>query len=371
MNEFPFIPLVDLNSQYAELKDQIDKAVSDCIADGNFIKGKIVTEFENAFSEYLGLKYCIGCGNGTDALELILKSLNIGTGDEVIVPALTWIATAEAVNNVGAEPVFVEISHDSYNIDVQKIEEKITKKTKAIIAVHLYGCPADMNEILIIAEKYKLYVVEDCAQAHGAEYYGKKVGSFGIASSFSFFPSKNLGAFGDAGAVVTNNEDLSNTVRRFSNHGQLQKRHAHSIIGRNSRLDSIQASILNVKLPYLDSWNSRRREAAGYYKSKLDGIKSLILPEEPHGRQHVYHLFVIRTKKRDELAEHLRRNGIASSVHYPAPLPFLDAYSYKQHKDKDFPVTLSVSKEVLSIPLFPYITRSQLDHICHAILDFY
>ena len=263
------IQRVDLKALYLELKEEIDKAVSDCIAESNFIKGKIVSQFENAFSKYLGLNYCVGCGNGTDALELILKSLNIGIGDEVIVPALTWIATAEAVNNVGAEPIFVDINQDNYTIDVSKIEEKITSKTKAIIPVHLYGCPADMNEIIRIAKEYELFIVEDCAQAHGAEYSGKKVGTFGIAAAFSFFPSKNLGAFGDGGAVVTNNEELANKVRMISNHGQLQTRHLHAVIGRNSRLDSIQASVLNVKLPYLDKWNTNRIKVSQLYKFRL------------------------------------------------------------------------------------------------------
>ena len=270
MNQTTIIPLVDLRAQYLGIKEEIDRAINDCIVESNFIKGKKVTEFENAFSQYLGADYCVGCGNGTDALELILKSLNIGSGDEVIVPALTWIATAEAVNNVGAEPVFVDITTDTCIIDAGKIEEKVTKRTKAIIPVHLYGCPADMNQISRIGKKFRLFIVEDCAQAHGAEYFGKKVGTFGIASAFSFFPSKNLGAFGDGGAIVTNNQELANTVRKISNHGQLKTRHSHSIIGRNSRLDSIQASILNVKLPYLDKWNKNRIKASKYYQFKTE-----------------------------------------------------------------------------------------------------
>jgi dTDP-4-amino-4,6-dideoxygalactose transaminase len=365
------IPLVDLNTQYLNIKDEIDKAINDCIVEGTFIKGKKVTEFENAFKQYLGTEYCIGCGNGTDALELILKSLNIGTGDEVIVPALTWIATAEAVNNVGAEPVFVDINLDNFTIDVLKIKEKVTERTKAIIPVHLYGCPAEMKAIIRIADEFKLFIIEDCAQAHGAEYFGKKVGTFGIASAFSFFPSKNLGAFGDAGAVVTSNEELANTVRKISNHGQLQTRHSHSIIGRNSRLDGIQASILNVKLKYLDRWNSNRIMASEFYQSKLKGFETITLQPPTQNRIHVFHLFTVRSRRREELIEALNNNGIASGIHYPTPLPFLEAYKYKHHKPGDFPIAEKISKEILSLPIYPEITELQIDTICATIFEVY
>ena len=242
------IPFVDLNAQYQSIKSEVDTAVQECINEGNFIKGRAVCEFEKAFADYLGADYCLGCGNGTDALEIILSSLHIGPGDEVIVPALTWISTAEAVNNTGAEPVFVDVNKDNYTIDYSKIEEKITSRTKAIIPVHLYGCPAAMEEINNIAVKHGLHVIEDCAQSHGANYRGVKTGTIGIASAFSFFPSKNLGAYGDGGAIVTSNKELYETARMISNHGQLKTKHNHTIIGRNSRLDSLQASVLNVKL---------------------------------------------------------------------------------------------------------------------------
>jgi dTDP-4-amino-4,6-dideoxygalactose transaminase len=365
------IALVDLKVQYLSLKAELDKAISDCILSDNFIKGKIVSVFENAFAKYLEIDYCIGCGNGTDALELILRALNIGPGDEVIVPAFTWIATAEAVNNIGAEPVFVDIDSVDLTIDPEKIEEKITSKTKAIIPVHLYGNPADMNKILKIAKHHGLFVIEDCAQAHGAEYYGKKVGTFGIAASFSFFPSKNLGAFGDAGAVVTSDEELANTIRRISNHGQLVTRHAHAIIGRNSRLDSIQAAVLNVKLPHLDQWNSNRIKASAYYTSKLKGLAGVVLPTIKENRKHVFHLYVIQTQRRAELIEELTRNGIASGIHYPVSLPFLDAYKYKLHKAGDFPVSEKVSAATLSLPIYPEISNIQIDRICNCILESY
>lgn len=370
MNQTKMIPLVDLKAQYLSLKEEIDKAICDCIAEGNFIKGKIVTEFENAFSQYLGTEYCVGCGNGTDALEIILKSLNIGIGDQVIVPALTWIATAEAVNNVGAEPVFVDIDQNNYTIDVEKIETKITEKTKAIIPVHLYGCPADIAEILIIANKHGLHIIEDCAQAHGAEYDGKKVGTFGIASAFSFFPSKNLGAFGDGGAIVTNNLELANTSRMISNHGQLNTRHSHSMIGRNSRLDSIQASILKVKLSHLDQWNKNRREASQHYLSRLERNDSIILPCIEPNKINVYHLFVIRSKQREKLMKALNENNISCGIHYPKPLPFIDAYNYKKHRLVDFPNSVKISNEILSLPIYPEITDSQIDTICDQIMKF-
>jgi dTDP-4-amino-4,6-dideoxygalactose transaminase len=369
MNQYDKIALVDLKAQYLDLKDEIDSAISDCILGDNFIKGKIVSVFENAFAKYLGTEFCLGCGNGTDALELILKSLGIGPGDEVIVPAFTWIATAEAVNNVGAEPVFVDIDSTDLTIDPLKIEEKITKKTKAIIPVHLYGNPAEMNKIMKIATHYNLFVIEDCAQAHGAEYFGKKIGTFGVAASFSFFPSKNLGAFGDAGAVITNNEELASSVRRLSNHGQLVTRHAHAIVGRNSRLDSIQAAILNVKLQRLERWNDNRIKAAGYYRSKLSGMAELILPDMKESKKHVYHLFTVQSKKRAALVEELTRKGIGTGIHYPVPLPFLEAYKYKNHKSGDFPVSEKISTETLSVPMYPEITTAQIDRICQSIVE--
>lgn len=362
------IPFVDLHEQYSGIKSEIDNAIKECIKEGNFIKGKAVSDFETSFAGYLGAKYCLGCGNGTDALEIILASLNIGPGDEVIVPALTWIATAEAVNNVGAEPVFVEINSMTYTIDYKRIEEKITKKTKAIIPVHLYGCPADMNEISGIAREYGLFVIEDCAQAHGAEYFGKKAGSFGIASAFSFFPSKNLGAFGDGGAIVTNNKELSEVARKISNHGQLNERHKHFIIGRNSRLDSIQAAILSVKLKYLNEWNLKRLKAASFYISRLKDKTEYILPVAQQDKKHVYHLFVIRCKERKKVIDLLDEKNISWGIHYPKPLPFLDAYSYKNHKTIDFAIANDVTNEIFSIPVYPEIKTEHLDIICDQLL---
>jgi dTDP-4-amino-4,6-dideoxygalactose transaminase len=364
------IPFIDLYLQYESIKNEIDNAIKSCIQESNFIKGKAVSDFESAFAEYLGAEYCLGVGNGTDALEIILKSLQIGAGDEVIVPALTWIATAEAVNNVGAEPVFVDVNSLNYTIDFKSIERQITKKTKAIIPVHLYGCPADMNEIIRIAEKFGLYVIEDCAQAHGAEYFGKKVGTFGIASAFSFFPSKNLGAFGDGGAIVTNNKELADLSKEISNHGQLNKKHKHLMIGRNSRLDSIQASILRVKLKYLDEWNLKRQQAAMHYISRLNDNSELILPLKENDKKHVFHLFNIRCRNRSRLIDLLEAESISWGIHYPSPLPFLDAYRYKKHKTEDFASAVRITNEIISVPIYPEITSDQIDIICDQMLKY-
>lgn len=364
------VPFVDLNGQYKSIKDEIDTAIKDCIEGGNFIKGTEVSDFETAFASYIGAEYCLGCGNGTDALEIILKSLEIGADDEVIVPALTWIATAESVNNSGAEPVFVEINPQTYTIDYTKIEEKITKRTRAIIPVHLYGYPADMNEILTIADKYGLFVIEDCAQAHGAEYFGRKVGTFGIASAFSFFPSKNLGAFGDGGAVVTNDKDLAILTRKISNHGQLKEKNRHFIIGRNSRLDSIQASILSVKLRYLNEWNQKRHQAASFYISRLKENRAFVLPFSEKNKKHVYHLFVIRCKQRARLINLLNEKNIKWGIHYPKPIPFLEPYSIKRKENDNFIVTSNITTEIISIPIFPEITELQLNLICDQLLKY-
>lgn len=361
------IPLADLQAQYLSVKPEIDKAVAKCIEDSDFIRGKQVGLFEDAFASYIGAPFCVSCGNGTDALELILRALDIGPGDEVIVPALTWIATAEAVNNTGAEPVFADIKGSSFTIDPADIEAKITNRTKAVIAVHLYGCPADMDELCMITEKNNLHLVEDCAQSHGAVYKEKKTGTFGIAAAFSFFPSKNLGAFGDAGAVVTSDRTIADKVRMTANHGQLVIRHDHRVIGRNSRLDTIQAAVLNVKLPHLDRWNTARKNAAGKYLSALSAAQGLFLPGHPDDREHVYHLFVLRHPERDNLIDKLRENKVSCSIHYPCALPFLKAYSYKGHKPVDFPVSFIASSEVLSIPMFPEISDEQIERVCHAI----
>lgn len=361
------IPFVDLNAQYNSIKTEIDNAINDCISETNFIKGRAVTDFERSFARYLGAEHCLGCGNGTDALEIILTALGIGSGDEVIVPALSWISTAEAVTTVGAEPVFVDVNPQNYTLDFTKIEEKLSKRTKAIIPVHLYGCPADMNEIVAIARKFGLFIIEDCAQAHGAEYFGQKIGTFGIASAFSFFPSKNLGAFGDGGAIVTNDKDLNDHVRKISNHGQLNEKHRHYITGRNSRLDSIQAAILSVKLKYLDDWNIKRNNVASSYISRLGKMTEFILPLPEPGKRHVYHVFCIRCNDRGKLITLLDAKNISWGIHYPNALPFTDAYRYKKHIADDFSVSGTIVENIISIPIYPELTEEQIEQICNQL----
>jgi dTDP-4-amino-4,6-dideoxygalactose transaminase len=362
------IPFVDLNAQYSSIREEIDAAIRDCIENTSFIKSRSVSDFEYNFATYLNAKNCISCGNGTDAIEIILSALKIGKGDEVIVPALTWISTAEAVTTAGAEPVFADVDPHTYTIDPEHVERLITENTKAIIPVHLYGCPADMDKIMKIASSHNIHVIEDCAQAHGAEFNGRKIGTFGIASSFSFFPSKNLGAYGDAGAIVTNDDDLADQVRKISNHGQLGVKHKHFIAGRNSRLDGIQAGILNVKLKYLDGWNRKRIAIADKFIKKLSFDSKLVLPVTDPLRKHVFHLFVLRTDKREKLIELLDDKGISWGIHYPNPVPFTDAYLYKQHSHSDFPVSSEIVNSIISIPMYPELGDDQINLICEQIL---
>lgn len=363
------IPLVDLCSQYNSIKSEIDSAISQIVSEGSFIKGRAVNQFEQKFAKYTGTEYCIGVGNGTDALELILKALNIGNGDEVIVPAVSWIATAEAVSNVGAEPVFADIKPDDYTINPTDVVNKITHKTKAVIPVHLYGCPCDMDNLGEIAQKNNLYIIEDCAQAHGAEFKGQKVGTFGIASAFSFFPSKNLGAFGDAGGVVTNDKTIAEKVRMYANHGQLNVRHSHHVIGRNSRLDTLQAAILDVKLSHLDEWNGKRRDAAKEFDKILSNSPYYTLHHCSREKKHVYHIYAIRCRFRDKLISRLENSGVSSSIHYPNPLPLLEAYSYQNSGPSDFPVAYSFCNEIVSLPIFPEISQEQIGRICGILLE--
>lgn len=360
------IPYVDLKAQYLSIKDEIDAAISGCIDSTSFIGGEAIKSFENEFAAYAGATFCVGCANGTDAIEIALKVLGIGPGDEVIVPALTWISTAGAVNNVGAEPVFVDVLLKERTIDPSLIESKITHRTKAIIPVHLYGLPAGMKELMEIASKYGLKVIEDCAQAHGAEINGKRIGLFGDIATFSFYPGKNLGAYGDAGGIITDDEQLASQCRMIRNHGQLVK-HEHQLIGRNSRLDTIQAAILNAKLPHLNEWTEKRIEHAKSYEEKLINV---VTPYVPEGFKHVYHVFAIQSGHRDKIKEALDKEGIGNAIHYPHPLPLLPSYSYKRHTRNEFPVASKLCNELLSIPMFPEMTEDQMKRIAEVINDF-
>ena len=359
------VPFVDLKAQYYSIKDEVDAAIFDSIENSTFIGGEAVRNFEEAFASYIGVKHCIGCANGTDSLELILQAYEIGKGDEVIVPANSWVSSAEVVNNVGAEPTFVDVIPDEFTINPNLIESKITKRTKAIILVHLYGLSARLDEIMSIAAKNNLLVIEDAAQAHGATYKGKKVGAIGQIASFSFYPGKNLGAYGDAGCVVTNDDKIAQRVRMIGNHGQLSK-HDHQIIGRNSRLDTMQARVLSVKLKYLDEWIEKRIANAKYYSDHIDHSE-VTKPVTPDFMKHVYHLYVIKTDRRATLQKAFKANGIGHSIHYPTPLPLLQSYSYQKHSVSDFPSANKNSKEILSLPMYPELSKDQMDRVISII----
>ena len=360
------IPLVDLKKQYESIKSEIDNSIKDVLANTSFIGGGTVTEFETNFKKYIGVNHCISCANGTDSIEILLKALDINKGDEVIVPAISWISTSEAVSSVGAKPVFVDINSDYYTIDLTKIEDKITNNTKAIIPVHLYGQPVDMQKLMVIAKKHNLKVIEDCAQAHGAEFNSKKIGSFGDCASFSFYPGKNLGAYGDAGAMLTNDSEIAEKARMIANHGQKEK-HNHIIEGRNSRMDGIHAAVLNVKLKYLNSWTSRRIEIAENYNYLLSK-SSITCPKKIKDGKHVYHLYVIRSSQRDKLKKELAEKGISSAIHYPTALPFLKCYKHLNHTKDDFPIANSYTEQILSLPMYPEVNNQEIEFICNNII---
>lgn len=360
------IPLLDLKRQYETIKDEIDAAIAGVIDRSQFIGGETVERFEHNFAQYLNVKHVVSCGNGTDALEIALKALGVQKGDEVIVPAYTWVATANAVVNVGANPVFCDVDPTSYCMDFSLLESLITPKTKAIIPVHLYGHPADMKAILEIAKANNLKVLEDCAQAHAAEIQGAKVGTFGDAAIFSFFPTKNLGALGDGGAIVTNDAAIARSCFVERNQGQEMK-HVHLTNGRNSRLDTLQAAVLDKKLPHLDSWTAKRIQVAQWYDSHLT-LESIKKPQVLEGNKHVYHLYVIQTPKRDALKAYLSEKGVSSLIHYPKPLTALDVFQ-PQGQIK-FPIVNKLSENILSIPMFPELSLDEVVYICDQIQQF-
>ena len=349
------IPLVDLRAQYESIKDEINSAIAEVISKSAFVGGAFVEAFEKAFASFCNVKHCIGVGNGTDALFIALKVLGVGPGDEVIVPANSFIATSEAVTLTGAKVVFVDIDPRTYNMDPNKLEKclltrnskpETRNRVKAVIPVHLYGQPADMGPILNIARKYNLKIVEDAAQAHGAVYKGRQIGSIGDMACFSFYPGKNLGAYGDAGAIVTNDDKLALNARMFANHGRVEK-YNHEIEGINSRLDSLQAAVLGVKLRHLPKWTERRRENAYWYNEFLKDTE-LATPIEISNVEAVYHLYVVRVKEglRQNLQNHLNSSGISTGIHYPIALPYLNAYAYLNHKEDDFPEAMKASKKL-------------------------
>lgn len=364
------VPFVDLKAQYLSIQPHIDAAIKQVIEETSFIGGTHVKSFEKAFAESYGVKHCISCANGTDAIYILLKMLGVGAGDEVITTAASWISTSETIGQTGATPVFVDIEPNYFTIDVAKIEEKITPRTKAIIPVHLYGQVADIEKIVALCEKHKLFLIEDCAQSHYSKYSNKNAGTWGIAGTLSFYPGKNLGAYGDAGAIVTNNDELAEKCRMYANHGALVK-HQHHIEGINSRLDGLQAAILNAKLPYIQEWTEKRISNAAIYDKHLAGIKDIIIPTVRANSRHTFHLYVIRAKKRDQLAEFLKKKGIDTAIHYPTPLPFLPAYAYQKAKRTDYPVTAEYQSEILSLPMYPELTEEAIQYIAKAVAEFY
>ncbi len=359
------VPFVDLKAQYQSMKSEIDAAIASVIADTAFIKGKYVEKFDKEFAEFMGVKHSIGCANGTDAIEIVLRASGIGEGDEVIVPAHTWISTAEAVTSVGARVVFVDTDPKLYTIDPKLIEKKITSRTKAIIPVHLYGLPADMDAINAIAKAHSLKVFEDTAQGHCATVNGKMVGTLGNAATFSFFPGKNLGAYGDAGGIITNDDELATKCRMIADHGRLGK-HDHGLEGRNSRLDGLQAAILSAKLPHLTAWTRARQNNAEIYSTLLRGL-DVQLPYCPKSLGHVYHLYVVQVPNREKVQQHLTEKGIATGIHYPIALPFLKAYSYLNHTPADFPVAHSAMSRIISLPMYPELTREQMQYVAREL----
>ena len=360
------VPLVDLKKQYDSIKGEIDSAISKHLETSQFIGGDAVGSFEREFAKFSGVKHCVGCANGTDAIEMLLQSLGIGNGDEVLVPAHTWIATSEAVTTVGATPKFVDCSSDFYTMDISSAE--VSSNTKAIIVVHLYGLPAEMDSIMKFAEDHDLIVIEDCAQAHGAEYKGRKVGTFGKGATFSFYPGKNLGAYGDAGAVVTDDDELADRIRALANHGQLTK-HKHIMEGRNSRLDSIQAAVLNVKLKYLDEWTERRITNADTYDRLLTDV-DVKTPVRPDYSKHVYHIYCvqIRGNNRQEVVSKMRNRGIGLGIHYPQALPFLDPYERTSIRE-DFPLVCGYQDNIISLPMYAELSKEEISYVVQELAE--
>ena len=358
--KIPFLNLAQLNHS---IKAEIDEAIQKVLLSGQLVGGDTVKSFEKNFADYHGAKHCISTGNGTDSLFAALKRIGVGPGDEVITPAWSWISTSETISLTGAKPMFADVDEKTFLLSAMDVEKKITSQTKAVLAVHLYGQCCDIEALQAICTKHHLILIEDCAQAHGTKRNGRMAGTFGNISSFSFYPTKNLGALGDAGCLLTNDDAMALKLRRFVNHGGLSK-DEHLMEGMNSRMDSMQAAVLNMKLKYLETWNERRRAIASVYNTQLKNISELKLPTEDNGNQHVYHLYVIRTARRDELKSYLAEQGVETMIHYPQALPFEPAYARFNFKAQDFPVAHQLQQEVLSLPCNPMMMDEETEYIC-------
>lgn len=364
------VPFVDLYAQYLTIQKDVDQVLEDVIKESAYIRGPYVDQFEKEYANDYGVNHCISVANGTDAIYITLKMMGITEGDEVITTAHSWFSTSETIVQAGAKPVFVDVD-DYFTINADKIEQHITARTKAIIPVHLYGQPANMTKIMAIARKHNLFVIEDCAQAHYAQWKGQRVGTFGDAGTFSFYPGKNLGAYGDAGAIITNNDELAEKVRMYSNHGSLSK-HDHQINGLNSRMDGLQAAILLKKLPHIHSWTQERNKIADKYTQFFTENKiPVVTPDIREYGKHVFHLYVIKTDKRDELMAYLSKSGIQSSIHYPKILPALEAYSYLNLSLDEYPVALKHQRQILSLPIYPELSDDMLNYVVENIKKFF
>ncbi|UOE80899.1 DegT/DnrJ/EryC1/StrS family aminotransferase [Vibrio splendidus] len=364
------IPFNDLYSHYQSMKTEIDDAIHEVLENTSFVRGPHVEDFEVNYAELMRAEYCVSCANGTDSLYLAMKALGLKEGQEVIAPAHSWISTTETITQAGGTVVFCDTEQDTFTIDPEEIRSKITENTVGIIPVHLYGQAANMTEIMKIAEEHSLWVLEDCAQAHLATHKNKQVGTFGNVASFSFYPGKNLGAMGDAGAATTNDKELAEHMAKFARHGGLVKG-VHEIEGINSRLDGLQAAILNVKLKYLAGWTKERQRVAARYSELLEGIDGLDCPKIAEGNEHVWHLYVVRAENRDDLAAHLKMQNIQTSINYPVALPFLQAYERFDHKHSDFPNAYNNQSQILSLPIYPEMPDEYIVRVCDEVRKFY
>ena len=364
------VELNDLKRQRESIKEEIDEAVQRILDSGRYILGEEVGLFEREFASYCETRFAVGVDSGMSALELSMLALGIGPGDEVITPVNSFVASSAAISMTGATPVFADADPVTYNIDVEEIKKKITSRTKAIMPVHLYGQPAAMEAIREIAKARGIYIIEDACQAHGARYQNRKVGSLGDVAAFSFYPSKNLGAYGDGGMVVTNDAKIAETVKMMRHYGQSDK-NLHVMMPRNRRLDTIQAAVLRVKLRYLDRWNQRRRESAGLYDESLAGVKQIARPRAAEGCDHVYHLYVVQAERRDGLCDYLAGKGIATGVHYPIPIHLQPVYAEFGHRRGDFPAAERCADRIMSLPIFPEITKEEVAYVANAVEEAY
>lgn len=366
----PCVPFLDLHAQYHSIRAEISEAIQRVLEDSAFTSGPYVEKFEREFADFCGANHAVATSNGTSALWMTLLAAGVAPGDEVITAPNTFIATAEAISFAGAQPVFVDVDQRSYTMVPELLQKAITPRTKAIIPIHLFGQPANMDPIMEIATKHNILVIEDACQAHGALYRSRPAGTLGIAGCFSFYPGKNLGAYGEAGAVVTNDSVLAEKVRKLRDHGQLRKYH-HTVIGWNGRMDGIQGAILSVKLKYLSRWNEARRAIAAEYNRLLGGLSEIILPSEMEYARHVYHIFAIRTKNRDALSSHLADKGITCLIHYPVPVHLQEAYRHLDLQPGTFPIAEQCATELLSLPMFPEMTSAQIESVTTGIKDFF